>query len=269
MRKLLFLIIWLILVPGHGFAQNIKFAFPLQNNTSNISPYPASCTGSVEDRDGNHYIVGNIVDTVDVDPGPDTFYLYQPEQRGDFLNTWLTNYLIKYSKDGELIWAKRFYGAFDLEVSIDISNNIILTGYWGYMLFSDQDQKYDTLFSDVNRPFARLPFFLLKINTDGKVIRKKTSYTPDFGNSFNPVSINSIASDNDKNYYFGGTVLGTHYFGDSLDPIFKVEAQNEFGTGFIAKYDSTFKIIWVRTYKSKLKNKKETQIKNKRQTKKN
>jgi hypothetical protein len=182
-------------------AQNIKFAFPLQNNTSNISPYPANCTGSVEDKDGNHYIVGNIVDTVDVDPSPDTFYLFQPEQRGDFLNSWLTTYLIKYSKNGDLIWAKRFYGAFDLEISMDISNNIILSGYWGYMLFSDQDQKYDTLFSDVNRPFARLPFFLLKINTDGKIIRKKTSYTPEFGNLFNPVSINTITNDNDKNYY--------------------------------------------------------------------
>lgn len=256
MRKSTLSLIFSILGLSHCFAQNIQFAFPLHNNTTNISPYPANCTGSVQDKDGNYYIIGNIVDTVDVDPGPNTFYLYQPEfiNHLNIFNSLQAQFLIKYSKDGDLVWAQRFFSAYrsdELHIAIDKADNIYLTGTWANFLIINKGIDYDTIFTHQNTAQPEQSQFILKLDSDGNLLDRKRSYYGPIYARFNPCIMYHIEVDAEKSIYISGKIFGTHYLGDSTDENFRTTSQNENGSGFIAKYDSLLNIIWVKALYSR------------------
>ena len=86
-----------------------------------------TCRGSANDvkvdRAGNVIIVGSFAGTIDFGTGPIT---WAGGQVGDI-------FIAKYNAQGTILWAKGFGAGFDdaaQSVSIDSSNNIVVTGYF-------------------------------------------------------------------------------------------------------------------------------------------
>ena len=84
------------------------------------------------DGEGNVYLIGTFVDSMDFDPGPDVFLMTAQGEQDAFVT--------KLDPNGNFIWAKSFSGTEDSfghvvsanGISIDQSNNIYITGGFTY-----------------------------------------------------------------------------------------------------------------------------------------
>ena len=80
-------------------------------------------TDIVRDKDGNVFVTGFFMDTVDADPGPATVNLTSAGAYDAFV--------AKYDHDHQLLWARRFGGTgteFGQAIALDAGGNVVITG---------------------------------------------------------------------------------------------------------------------------------------------
>lgn len=114
------------------------------------------------DTGGHVYATGQFTGTVDFDPGPGTFNL---------VGSGSDAYVVKLDSLGNLVWAKRLGGTsgdFGYGLGIDVSGNIITTGYFNGT--ADFDPGNDT-FNLTTAGVADI--FVCKLDAAGNFIRAK------------------------------------------------------------------------------------------------
>jgi hypothetical protein len=169
------------------------------------------------DGSDNIIVVGDFRETIDL--GDTTL-----TSAGDF-----DVFLAKYDKDGTLLWARRMGGLaggdIGLEVAADEAGNVAVTGYyWISAVFGDTTLTSVALSEDI---------FLAKYTGSGQFLWAASAGGPGFVDEGHSVAIHTD----------GSVIISGRFnqpeatFGDST-----VTGRG----GFIAKYDSDGRFVWVR-----------------------
>ncbi len=112
----------------------------------------------ITDKIGDVIITGNVVNKLDFDPGPDTFYM-QPGPKATFI--------LKLNNNGNFVWAKKFGNSElgpDGGIALDNSNNIYLTSYFFDIIDFDPGVGTHILRDSTGS------IYILKLNPDGHFI---------------------------------------------------------------------------------------------------
>ena len=186
----------------------------------------------------NIYITGWFSDTVDFDPGLDTFNLNSHWEYNMFIT--------KLDSSGNFLWAKGFgqldYDTIPKEVIgnyllLDSSGNIFITGAFSGKIDFNPGIGIDSLVS-LGSSVTEFDIFILKLNSNGNFV-----WAERMGGTDNDVGL-SIAIDPSGNIYSTGGFNGIADFG-----IFTL---NSTGTGsngdiYISKLDSSGNFIWAKS----------------------
>ncbi len=178
------------------------------------------------DKKGNCYVAGYFKDTV----------WFSPEVMiiGKRISTY-DMFFAKYDPKGNLQWAKTLGGSSyqtqneGLAIATDPAGMSYLTGFY------QSEAEFDTKKITNQGTYA---FFVTKYDSDGKMLWLKTA-----GNDGSAVIGKGIALDKKGNCYVTGTLTGTLAF----DTIMGVSKNLGFPDMFLAKYNSSGDIIWLRT----------------------
>lgn len=147
------------------------------------------------DGSGNVYTTGSFGDTVDFDPGPDTFKLAQHFFRYSFL--------VKLKPNGDFAWAKRTGGlshAVGECIVLDDSVNIYMTG--GFRGTTDFDPGSDS----TNLTAVGQDIFISKLDSFGNFQWVKYGTGSGYNNQAYSIAIDSA-----------GNVISTGIFRDTVD----------------------------------------------------
>ncbi len=148
-------------------------------------------------------------------------------------------FIIKYTPDGEIIWAKSIGGTKHdggyVACAMDKEENIYLTGQF----YSDTFQ-IDSL--ELTKSKIRgADVFIAKFSSSGKLLWAKSSHGPD---TFNCES-QSCAVDERGNIIISGLFAGAYIAFDNDTLKKNAEKSNSI---FVAKYSSMGKLIWANSY---------------------
>ncbi len=187
------------------------------------------------DKEGNLYLAGNYTDTVDFDPGPDTFALHA--QPGGTMPA----YILKLDKNGNFVWVKSYgetkaatngiigyyYDFFRL--ALDNENNIILAfGMYGTVDLNPGAAAADTFYITAeNKALA-----LVKLDNAGTFIWGKKL----FGNA----TVQALAIDKQNNILLGGAAEAAVQF--HTGPAFTPGYQD----AYVCRYSSSGIFQWVK-----------------------
>ena len=183
------------------------------------------------DKSGNVYITGCFENTVDFDPGKDTFKLSAVGGYDIFI--------LKLDASGNFVWAKNMGGFSDesgYSIKVDESGNCYTTGFFESTVDFDPGTGTFNLTSNVKRDI-----FISKLNSFGNFVWAKKLNT-----SISTDQVNSIALDRSGNLYLtGGFIDSIDFNPGKTSKIFtKVKGG---GDVFIAKYTLTGNFIWAKT----------------------
>lgn len=192
------------------------------------------------DKLGNVYITVTFRDTLDIDPGPNSFYVYPSPPPADRPNERNKDGLIvKFNPAGNFLWAKSFsatYEATATESSVDELGNVFTIGKFA-----------DTSYT-VNNPDgsssggAYKSDFIRKHNSDGTLIWSR-SIKVLTGNTIIP---NGLTVDKTGNSYITGIFAGTIDFGNGEESYLLTSAS---GTGtFVIKLRPNGRMAWVKGF---------------------
>lgn len=184
------------------------------------------------DSFGNVYTTGSFEDTVDFDPGLDTFNLIANGPWDIFIS--------KLDSQGNFIWAKTMSGpsaGSGQAIILDASANIYITGDFGGTV--DFDPGPGTF----NLTAAGDPdIYVAKLDSSGNLIWAKRMG----GNSINEIGI-SITLDGADNVYTTGWFQGTSDF-DPGPGLFNLVSSSSSNTDiFVSKLDSSGNFIWAKS----------------------
>ncbi|MDP1726639.1 MAG: T9SS type A sorting domain-containing protein [Bacteroidota bacterium] len=179
-------------------AQSYYFGFEWakQFTGSNIE----SITGSAIDAQGNVYLAGHFMDTMDANPGP----AYYPLISRSLVDC----FIIKLTADGVFTWALQYGGNGNGTISanalhIDLFGNLLITGKYADTVDFDPSAAVFKL----NAQGTLSDMYVLKLSNDGVF-----KWAKSFGNpSYESESSNDICSDSMGNVYAVG------YFANPLD----------------------------------------------------
>ncbi len=198
-----------------------------------------------KDSIGNIFTSGSFTDTIDVDPGLDTFYLSKEIITGYEGGT--DGFLCKYDSTGEFIWAKQFPGGYTDKIAIhDIaisdSGYIYLAGAFTGMFDFDPSIDSTILTSSVNINNNSLNnSFICKLNLNGEFIWAKQ-----FGGNYGSInSIVSIGLDDLGNVYSSGNFSRSSDFdpGPESYLIYPTTTGSEI---FMSKLDLNGNFVWAK-----------------------
>jgi hypothetical protein len=186
------------------------------------------------DAAGNVYIIGSFTGTLDMDPGPGTFWLSAatPGRVGVFL--------AKLDADGNLLWAKQFTGGSSMHFSLAIDNqaNLYLTGLYDGQVDFDPGPGVFTLGTTPGwKPF------LTKLNAEGQLVWAK-SFEPSGADAISPALRWLIAIDSQSNLYIAGTCSGSMDFAPGSG-LFVHHASYGQGDVFLLKLNSSGQPLWL------------------------
>jgi hypothetical protein len=190
----------------------------------------------VTDDDGNVYIGGGFVNTVDFDPGVGVFNL---DSEGS-INT-ADAFLLKLDSQGNFVFAQRMGGNETdaiIDLVIDSQNNILMLGSFDSNASFGPINGVEQYITTVGGSDA----FMGKMDSDGHLIWVKS-----FGGlAFDSVS--GIAVDNNDNVF----ATGYYYLTVDFDPGAGVNNITETGNNlaseiFIEKLDTDGNFVWVRS----------------------
>jgi len=191
-------------------------------------------TGVTADSNGNVYVTGYFMDTVDFDPGPHADPHTSEGGEDAFLS--------KFTSGGDYIWSKTWGGPgieSGNEVKVDADGNIVVAG-WS-MQDVDFDPGPDFLTHDW---YGANDFFVSKFDPDGNLIWAKA-----WGGGGYDI-IHGMATSSDSSIY-----LGIEYFGTAdFDPGEGVYEHTAVGYADIAlcKLDGDGNFQWAHSWGSAL-----------------
>jgi hypothetical protein len=174
------------------------YASQIGNYSSTSATLNEVINQTVTDADGNVYIIGNFVGTVDFDPGPGVSSLVN-------LNTSTTDvFFAKYSAAGNLLFCQRI-GAngndVGLGIAVDQNRNIIITG--GFTVTVDFDPGPGTA-NLANTSTTIQDFFLAKYDANGNYL-----WAYKMGNAGTLDQGRNVAVDATGNIYCSGLFTNT------------------------------------------------------------
>lgn len=187
--------------------------------------------GIALDTVGNIYIAGSFYDTIDVDPGPNTFYLGAASLHPNLC-------VIKLNQTGDFIWAKQIGGGNNTsalglrDMKID-NNGVYLIAAFGGTIDVDPDAGVVNL-TPVGAANAML---MEKLDTAGNFIWAK---------QINGAGALGLATDSNSNLYITGAFTDTVDFdpGAGVSKLFSGSSAGD--AIFVAKYDSLANFSWVK-----------------------
>lgn len=171
---------------------------------------------AIDDK-GNIALTGYIVDTVDLDPGPSSHFVYG--------NTYWPNYaqdiaVVKYNSNGNYIWARTIHSGaiWSQSVTFDDAGNLLVAGVFSSWLGTDFDPGVGTylLNGDTND-------FVLKLDPNGifkwaKTITHRKNNLLSYHRPY--THAHSICSDDKGNVYVYGDIgLGIFDMNPGVDSI--------------------------------------------------
>lgn len=181
----------------------------------------ASATSIASDAQGNMYITGDFV-------GGNMIFGTTTVPPSSMANN--TVFVAKYSKEGNVLWAKsceQGFNAGSSAIATDAQGNVYVTGYFGSWI------KFGTI--TLNATNAESDIFIAKFNSSGSVLWAKKAGSTGFDES------RGIATDSDGNVIFCGSFSGATAIFDTKTVTGGGEANL-----FIAKYDSNGSALWAK-----------------------
>ena len=179
---------------------------------------------------GNVFLAGNFDSTVDFDPNAGTFNLNSPSGFDIFVSKWDAN--------GNFIWAKQMGGVGNqsgIDMTIDATNNIYTTGYFGGTCDFDPGVSTSTLSA-----MGANDIYVSKLDANGDFVWAKSI------GSATTTNLNStrIALDGSGNVYTSGYFNGTLDF----DPGATTYTLTAFTSVdiFVSKLDASGNFIWTK-----------------------
>lgn len=186
-------------------------------------------TAIATDTAGNVYTTGYFNNTVDFDPGPDSFYLDCSDSADIFI--------LKTDSNGKFLWARQI-GSRSLDLAsslaIDQAGNVWVTGYFSGTADFDPGAGHYMLTA-----YGAADLFLLKLNPQGQFLWARQA-----GGPINDIGTSLFAGAN-GNIYLGGA------YTDSADFRFDTVTHHLVSAGkfdcFEARLDTSGKIIWIKS----------------------
>lgn len=184
------------------------------------------------DNDENVYLTGYFRDTLDFDPGPETFYLN---------STWSDEYdvfVLKLNCNGEFLWAKQFGSSLrkaGTSIDVDKQGNVYTTGYYRIRCDFDPGIGDSILYAQ-----SEADIFVSKLNSDGQFVWAKS-----FGGAGNDIGTD-IVVDRWGNVFFSGYFSGLSDF----DPSKKSHScmSNGSSDAFICKLNTDGDFLWANQF---------------------
>lgn len=204
-----YILIIFLLIPLGMYAQTWSW---VKSEGSPDAEYGSDITADINE---NVYVTGPFVDTIVF--GPDTLI-----SRGG-----VDVFLAKYDSSGNLLWIVNAGGTgLDLIYSVVMDNSgyVYITGF-----FTGSATFIDTVITGK----GNTDIFIAKLSSEGNLVWVKTAGGKAGDSSY------SIKTDNLGNFYITGSI------GDTA--VFESMTVNVVRSTFLAKYDSTGNIQWVRT----------------------
>ncbi len=181
------------------------------------------------DHDENIFLTGYFSDSVDFDPGIDSFKLYAGSNPTIFIE--------KLDSNGHFIWAKHIGGttmSMALSIDVDLHGNVLTTGFY------DGTVDFDPGPSTFN--LSPGGAFIEKLNNHGDFIwAKKMSPSGDFNEG------HAIKCDKFGNVYTTGVFHGTTDF-DPGSGTYNLQTVGGGGDIYIQKLDSNGLFIWAKGF---------------------
>jgi hypothetical protein len=192
-----------------------------------------SVSALAHDRSGNVYSSGSFTDTIDLDPGPGTYYLISPKGK-------TAHYISKLNALGGFIWGKQINQTTNYDyychIIVDSSGNLYLTSSFKDTIDCDPGPGvyYLTSKNDAD------DLFILKLDASGNFVWVKkcdgTYWNAPMGITLDPSGFICIAGE------FGGTI--------DFDPgagIYNLSVilPNRFDA-FVLKLDTSGNFIWAK-----------------------
>ncbi|WP_299106554.1 T9SS type B sorting domain-containing protein [uncultured Tenacibaculum sp.] len=181
----------------HDYNGNLKWIVYTEKS---ITSYRDVMFGSVEDKDGNIYVIGHSVKGTFFDSkGSQTIF--------NHTNNFSSGFIVKLNMDGELLWHITIDNIFSKKINIDQNGDILLSGdvsiynnfKFNFYLnghITDNLSNFEQMGNDsnyVNR-------FVLKLNSEGKLLW----YTAIKTSGPNSEFLIDIGSDKNNNIYVTG-----------------------------------------------------------------
>ena len=182
----------------------------------------------VTDATGNVYITGFFsTDSVDFDPGPNTFFMSAGEN----------SFVLKLDANGNFVWAKQVTGTgenFGLSMVLDPQNNILISGRF------DGTADFDPGAGTYNLTAFSSDIYFLKLDNNGnfiwaRQIQALSTGTRSYG----------IGTDRSGNVYASGLLKGTTDFDPGTGVANLTNASTTQST-FILKLNAAGNFVWVR-----------------------
>jgi hypothetical protein len=206
---------------------NLIWARCFRNNTKFSG---TDITSISTDASGNVYTTGEFTDTMDFDPGIDSFKLYSPGRTDIFIS--------KLDPLGNFVWARQFEGSCCLSISnslnLDDSANIYLTGnFWGSVDF-DPGPIVNTLSTFTN------DIFVCKLDSSGKLKWVKQFVGKGWDLSY------TAELDKSNQIYLAGHFQDTCDFDPGPGKFKLISFGKE--DGFIMKLNASGDLIWIKQF---------------------
>ncbi len=208
-------------------AQSIKLDWAKQN----LGGGNNTAKDIAVDDAGNVYVTGYFTDTVDFDPGPDTFALVSRGDKDVFVQ--------KLSPTGDLIWVKQMGGANadeGLAIAVDPAGNVYTAGTFRGVVDFNPGTGTNNQSSNSGSQDA----FVQKLNAAGNYV-----WAYRLGSS-NVDAANDIAVDAAGNVYVTGTFIGTVDFNPGGGTANLISSGNVFPDIFIQKMNSNGSYSWAK-----------------------
>lgn len=206
-------------------SQDVSFGWAKQITQGDYNDGKAITT----DHLGNVYTTGFFSGVTDFDPGPGVYNL---SVQGSVSN-W-NSYIQKLDPNGNLVWAKAFYGAnYDTgnDVKVDGQGNVYITGWYRGTVDFDPGAGVYNLTSNGDGDA-----FVVKLNTQGDFL-----WANSFGGTADDYG-NSIDLDSLGNVLVTGSFKGTVDF-DPGTGVFNLQSGNS-NAGFVLKLSNTGQLLW-------------------------
>ena len=182
------------------------------------------------DTAGNIYLTGSFTGLVDFDPGPGTFNITGGGAQDAFV--------VKLNSSGNLVWAKRFGGAFDdkaTEAAFDTSGNVYITGFFADV--ADLDPGTGTLFVT---SAGATDIFVVKLDSNGNLVWARTA------GSTNTDEGAGLAVDTAGNVHVTGAFTGTVDFDPGTGTSNLTSGGAASTDAFLWKLDTNGNLVWAR-----------------------
>ncbi|MDQ6761670.1 MAG: SBBP repeat-containing protein, partial [Bacteroidota bacterium] len=185
------------------------------------------------DKSGNVYTTGFFQGTLDFDPGPGTFNLYNGGV-----------YIQKLNTSGNFLWAKKVSAGGTPAITLDAAGNIYTTGGFSGTVDFDPGPGTFNLTTVTNSVYAQ-DIFVQKLDASGNFAwARSIGVKPDPNEPF--TYSRSIAVDGSGNVYTAGEFGGTADFNPGAGTFNLVTNPSYLGDVFIQKLNAAGNFVWAR-----------------------